>query len=353
MVRKEPTEKSSFDRLAAINRAITTSLNFNEVLRLIVINAAELFSAQTSLLVLAEEDGRLRVRAAQGSGAPKVQDFSGDIGESIMKDLCRLLDLDSMKDLVTVPVVVNGSVIGFLSIVRETELGPEEHWQLSALGDQAAIALNNARLHELETGEAFRQRDMTLKALRESNRKISGILESITDLFYHLDHEFRFTEINRRATEVFNKSPEDLIGRVIWDVFPDAIGSPLQAHLMKAMSERVVLRFEEDAVLVPGVWFEVHAHPSLNGLFVYLRDITSRKQTEVVTSRLAAIVESSDDAIVSKNLNGIITSWNYAAVRIFGYEAEEVIGKPITILIPPERVDEEPAILARIRAVSR
>src|SRR5919112_71956 len=70
-------------------------------------------------------------------------------------------------------------------------------------------------------------------------------------------------------------------------------------------------------------------------------------------ARLAAIVESSDDAIVSKTLEGIITSWNHGAERIFGYTAAEVIGKPITIIIPPDRLNEEPRILARIQAGER
>src|SRR5947199_132527 len=64
---------------------------------------------------------------------------------------------------------------------------------------------------------------------------------------------------------------------------------------------------------------------------------------------LAAIVESSDDAIVTKDLNGTITSWNQAAQRLFGYTAEEAIGKPVMMLLPLDRLDEEPAILARIR----
>jgi PAS domain S-box-containing protein len=68
---------------------------------------------------------------------------------------------------------------------------------------------------------------------------------------------------------------------------------------------------------------------------------------------LAAIIESADDAIISKTLNGIITSWNKGAQRIFGYTADEVIGKPVTILIPSDHEDEEPAILARLRAGKR
>jgi PAS domain S-box-containing protein len=67
------------------------------------------------------------------------------------------------------------------------------------------------------------------------------------------------------------------------------------------------------------------------------------------TRRMASIVESSDDAIISKDLDGIITTWNRGAERIFGYTADEVIGKPVTILMPPERHNEEPAILERIR----
>jgi len=71
------------------------------------------------------------------------------------------------------------------------------------------------------------------------------------------------------------------------------------------------------------------------------------------TQRIASIVESSDDAIVSKDLNGVIINWNKSAERIFGYTAEEAVGKPITILIPPDRLDEEPAILERIRRGER
>lgn len=82
-------------------------------------------------------------------------------------------------------------------------------------------------------------------------------------------------------------------------------------------------------------------------------DISDRKRAELASARLAAIVESSDDAIVSKNLDGIITSWNLGAERLFGYSAQEAVGKPITILIPDDRQDEEPAILARLRKGER
>jgi PAS domain S-box-containing protein len=84
-----------------------------------------------------------------------------------------------------------------------------------------------------------------------------------------------------------------------------------------------------------------------------LVDITERKQAEEARARLAAIVESSDDAIVSKDLSGIIQTWNKGAERIFGYTPEDAVGQPITMIIPPDRLDEEPEILRRIRCGER
>ena len=82
-------------------------------------------------------------------------------------------------------------------------------------------------------------------------------------------------------------------------------------------------------------------------------DITARKLSEQASSRLAAIVESNDDAIISKDLNSVIQSWNGGARRLFGYTPAEAIGQSVTMLMPPERIDEEPGILDRIRRGDR
>ncbi len=82
-------------------------------------------------------------------------------------------------------------------------------------------------------------------------------------------------------------------------------------------------------------------------------EVAERQQADVMRNRLATVVESSEDAIVAKTLDGIVTAWNQGAERIFGYTPEEIIGRPITILIPPERHEEETAILARLRKGER
>ena len=84
-----------------------------------------------------------------------------------------------------------------------------------------------------------------------------------------------------------------------------------------------------------------------------LIEVERRRNGDLAKSRLAAIVELSEDAMVTKDLDGIITSWNAGAERLFGYTAAEAIGQPVKILIPSEREDEEPAILKRIRSGER
>lgn len=340
--------KEPYQRLAEINRAITTSLNFDRVLDLIVENAAQLVGASISLLLLVDKDGLLRVRAAKGVNPALIKSFSGGMEEDVIRQLHKALEVPAEQTLVSIPVIAKNSLSGLLVITRNSPLNREEEWQLAALADQAAIALSNARLYEMELREASLERDKTLEALRESNEKINNILESITDLFYVLDPEWRFVDINRQTQIRFGKAREELLGKVIWEVYPDAVNTPLFPNLHKAMEEKVPVHFEIASRIVPGSWFEAHAYPTSQGLSIYLRDITERKHSEVTNHLLASIVESSEDAIISKDLNGVINSWNKAAERIFGYTAREAIGHPVTMLIPPERFDEEPAILQRI-----
>lgn len=338
---KIQSEDSSFNRLAAINRAITTSLNFNEVLGLIVVNTAELFSAQTSLLLLADPDGILRVKAAHGRNCAQAREFSGQMEESTIGTLSDRLCLDARESLVTVPVVVDGSINGFLAIVRESPLSAEEYWQIAALADQAAIALNNARLHEMETGEAWRQRDEILNALRESHQKTNRILESITDLFYQLNSEWRFIDLNKRVEDVFGKTRDELIGRVIWDVYPQTVGTTLHTRCLEAMNENVPVHFEVDSRIVPGVWFEAHAYPSAGTLSIYLRDITERKLAEQEIGFRAHLLDTVEQAVIATDLEGRIIYWNSFAEGLYGWSKAEAVGSNVLDLTPAEGLREK------------
>src|SRR6185295_7410375 len=334
--------KSSFDRLAAINRAITTSLNFNEALRLIVDNATELFSADNTLLLLAEDDGVLRVRAAYIDSEITSQ-FTGPMEESVIRDLARQLKLSPAKELVTVPIVAQGYLNGFLAIVRDSTLNAEEQWQLSALADQAAIALNNARLHEFQTGEAIRQRDESLAALRESSGKINNILESITDLYYQLDREWRFTDINRQTETRFGRSREELLGKVIWEVYPTAVESDLYPNLHECIETMVPVHFELASKVVPGAWFEAHAYPTRTGVSVYLREITDRKKSDEEIAFQARLLGAVEQAVIATDLHGTIVYWNSFAEKLYGWSAAEALGANVLEITPADATREQAA----------
>ena len=145
----------------------------------------------------------------------------------------------------------------------------------------------------------------------------------------------------------------DLIGKDFWEAFPQALGSEPCEVFQKAMQERQPARVEMVSPVLHQ-WVDVSIYPiSDDGLSVYFRDISERKRIEEVEQWLAAIIESSNDAIISKNLESIVTSWNKGAERLFGYRAEEMIGAPITVLFPEDRQDEEERILERIRRGER
>ncbi len=117
------------------------------------------------------------------------------------------------------------------------------------------------------------------KELVASNERTTNILESITDAFMALDENWRFTYANAEAGRLLEKDRDKLLGKYIWDEFPDAIGSTFHREYERARAERVTVTFEEYYPPL-GKWFEVHAYPSAEGLSIYFRDITDRKRSE-------------------------------------------------------------------------
>lgn len=118
--------------------------------------------------------------------------------------------------------------------------------------------------------------------------------------------------------------------------------------------EEVLIERPDGSRVIVSVHIDpIRDNDAIVGVVNFFHDINERKQAERTTGLLAAIVGSSDDAIISKNLDGVITSWNKSAERLFGYAAEEAIGQHITLIVPRDRRDEEAMILERLRRGER
>ena len=206
------------------------------------------------------------------------------------------------------------------------------------------------------------QRMKTEDALRLSEARYRELIQALPAAVYTTDERGRITLYNQAAVALWGRDPE--VGKDLWcgswKIYrPDGTPLPLdECPMAVALHEGRAVRDEEIVIERPdGTRRHVlpHPEPMLNaqgmviGAINMLIDITDRKQAERAVAHLAAIVKSSEDAIVSKNLQGIVTSWNRAAERLFGYTAEEMIGQPVSRLIPANRHDEGPDILERIR----
>jgi PAS domain S-box-containing protein len=194
-----------------------------------------------------------------------------------------------------------------------------------------------------------------LSARRRDERQLRDLLERMSDAFSTLDREGRFTYVNERYVQMSGKRREELLGKIVWDVFPEATRIPVYEAMQKAGRDNVPV-IHEGYYPPLDLWFETRIYPTSDGLASFTTDITERKRIErvkdetlQVSRRLATIVENSDDAIISKDLAGTITSWNPAAERMFGFAAGEAIGESIRIIVPKDRQDEETTILARLR----
>lgn len=191
-----------------------------------------------------------------------------------------------------------------------------------------------------------------------------GIIDNSVDCIIIMDAAGRIIEFNPAAERVFGFARSEAIGKDLADlIIPPALREQhrlgLERHLGNSLGSVMGRRMEMPALRKDGSQIVVEIaitviKPNDAPMFTaYIRDISDRKRIDEESRRLAAIVESSDDAIVSKDLNGIITSWNAGAERLFGYPAEEAINKPITLIIPPERYHEEQQILDKIHSGER
>lgn len=199
-------------------------------------------------------------------------------------------------------------------------------------------------------------------ALRESEWSHRELVRALPTAVYMCDPRGLITLYNDAAVALWGRAPE--LGREYWcgslrTCNPDGTDLPHVAGPMAvAVREGRAVRGVEMIIERPdGTQRNVLAYPepirdtsgALVGVVNMLVDITEQKRASAAVRQLAAIVEWSDDAIVGKDLNGVITAWNRGAERLFGYTSEQIVGKSVLTLIPPEYQDEEPGIIQRIR----
>lgn len=198
--------------------------------------------------------------------------------------------------------------------------------------------------------------------IERKNKQYQSLIENSPLAIYTSDQHGHLTFLNKAAVQLWGRTPN--IGEDLW-VGPWKIhapdGRPMElkdSPMAKALQQ--MGRFENEEIVIqrPDQTFRrllVFSIPTyddnseFSGTHNTFVDITEKTSYETKQSVLSAIVESSDDAIISKDLNGIISSWNQGAQRIFGYTEREVIGRPVSILIPKARLKEEDNILGQIR----
>jgi len=200
-----------------------------------------------------------------------------------------------------------------------------------------------------------------LSEAEKAQRHLAAIIESSEDAIASKDLDGIITSWNKSAERLFGWTAEEIICQPVTLIIPPELHHDEPIILGKIRSGERIEHFQTVRVHKSGRLVHVSltispikdAKGNIVGAAKIVRDITRQKKLEEAARRLAAIVESSDDAIASKDLNGTITSWNRSAEKVFGYTAEEIIGKPVLVIIPPELHHDEDMILSKIRRGER
>jgi PAS domain S-box-containing protein len=200
------------------------------------------------------------------------------------------------------------------------------------------------------------------QALLESEALYRNTFELAAVGVAHVSSEGRWLRVNQKLCQILGYSEAELLQLTFQEItHPDDLQADLTLRAKLLSGELNTFSLEKRYIrknkAVVWVNLSVSVARDRAGKFKHficvLEDITERRRADEAQGRLAAIVASSDDAVISKDLNGIIASWNAGASRIFGFTAEETIGRSVTILIPPELQPEETTILERLRRGER
>jgi PAS domain S-box-containing protein len=185
--------------------------------------------------------------------------------------------------------------------------------------------------------------------LKNKNDFLLDVLENMTDAFISLDKNWNYTYINKKASEIFNIEPKNIIGKNIWEEFPENVGEHFKVNYKKAMREQISIQMEEYYEPYDR-WFENSIVPSKEGLNIFFQDITSRKKSEFelenTMNRYYNLFQNSPNAIFI-NTNNKVTMLNKACLELFGAKKEEeLLGKnPLDLFISEDSGEIKKRIL--------
>lgn len=187
---------------------------------------------------------------------------------------------------------------------------------------------------------------------KASQTKVATVLESITDAFVAFDSEFRYTFVNRRAGELFKLEPEELIGQRIWDKFPELKESPLYRAFHRAIAQREVIQYEE-FFLPLNCWLENRIYPGSEGLSVFIRDVTAKKQASLALQeserRYMRLIESLPVAVFETDAQGNNLFHSFLWQQLTGLTLEECRGEGWVKALHP---DDQEQIAQRWQAAA-
>lgn len=209
----------------------------------------------------------------------------------------------------------------------------------------------------LSVARDITEREEAEKHIKESQERLKDLFDNASDLIQMINPDGTFLYVNKAWKDVLGYSDEDIENMNVFDViFPDHVEQckDIFERIMHGEKiDKVETGFktkDNNEILVEG---NVNSKMDLNGNVMYsraiFRDVTERKQSEVEIKRLASIVESSGDAIVVYNLDGIILDWNPAAELIYGYSADEIKGKKVSTLMSTEKWEENLKNIEKIK----
>lgn len=199
-----------------------------------------------------------------------------------------------------------------------------------------------------------------IDAVKRAQRNLQTIIENIPTPLLVLEGDLRVWLANETFCATFQVTPQETVGQLLYLLGNEQWKIPALTELLeKILPERKLVknfsvthefpRIGRKTMLVSGRRIEDVIGQRAPLILLTIEDITERKDAEIALARLAAIVEWSDDAVIATDLDGTIQTWNRGAEQLFGYREEEAVGQPVTMLMPPDRLDEEAPFLDRLR----